>query len=116
MKDTKYVQILLGIVVPLCLVVVVIYNLATWTVFLVEVPRRLGIIRLLRHGRGVAITDSYSVVGVVLIKISLAGALASWFWFANRDETEHWGPTGLVISGGVAVIGLVVVVIGVFAG
>ena len=87
--------ILKGVVFPSPLVVWGFWNLATWSV------------RFTRRGAPVMIVhNNCAVLGVVLLKWGVAGALFAWYVLANSPRFDRWVGQVIVTSVGLAILGL----------
>jgi len=98
-------RIWLGAVLPACLIVAVVVNIATGKVY---VPQRVG------ASVFDASTKLWVVVGAVALKLGITGSLFSWFFLADVDRTEHVALPSLLASLILAGIGLVVFCVGFF--
>ena len=94
----------LGILTPGAILLLVAFNVVAWRVYW---PAERGTAALIE-----VYTDTWRVVGTVLMKTGLAGALVSWYLLANLKQTERTAELWLALSIVLVVAGLVAVVVG----
>lgn len=100
-KDNTGTQITLGIVLPLCLLGIIIANLASGTVF--HPTRNPG----RRSIRFVWSSDTGTVAVWVLLKLAACVGLTSWFLLANRPSTERFALLGLLLAAAIVITAVV---------
>jgi uncharacterized membrane protein YedE/YeeE len=114
LKDSKFKAVLLGHVLPCCLLAVVAANFWLGKVF-VPVGKVFeghkgnvvrGLIQSYPFGRKFA--------GVVTVKMALAVALFAWYGLANKERTERYAHPALAVAIGGFVVGLAMYVAGFF--
>lgn len=101
-KDNSSAQITLGIVLPLCLLGIIIANLASGTVYHPKQPSGRGKIRFVWS------SDTGTVAVWVLLKLAACVGMTSWYWLANRPNTERLAPFGLLLAAAIVIAATIV--------
>jgi len=99
-RNSKFVMIIAGIVLPVVILGIIAVNLSLGKVY---VPSR--------YGRQRVFDEGLIILAVVIAKLGLALWLFGWFWCANRESMDRYSP--LIYSGGayVGIAGFVFVFI-----
>lgn len=101
-KDNTGAQITLGIVLPLCLLGIIIANLASGTVYHPTSPGGRGTTRFVWS------SDAGTVAVWVLLKLAACVGMTSWFWLANRPNTGRLAPLGLLLAAAIVIAATIV--------
>lgn len=109
LKDSKFKMVLVGYVIPVCILLVVVVNLA---VGITVVPSGHHVRGDMLDGLVQSHPYGWPFAGVVTAKIGLAAALFSWYGLANHRRTEGWAELGLLLSIVVIAVGLGIHVVG----
>ncbi len=89
-----------GVFVPAAILVLVAINLASHRVYWLN----------MREGPIVAYTTFWPILGIILMKAGLAGALCCWYLLSNLKQTERYAPILKWAFGAVAGAGLAIFV------
>ncbi len=110
MKDSRLTVVVLGYLIPVCILVVVVTNLVLGKVVL-PAERTSGD---LMEGLLQTYSDAWRIGGTIMIKLGIAGACYAWYAVANHVRMERWALVSLLSSVITAILGLVVLSIGSF--
>jgi len=110
LKDSRFKTVLVGYAIPLCILSDVIVNLLTGRVWLPA--DRMG--GDLFDGLVQSYPTGWLFAGVVTLKCGLAAGLWSWYGLANHARTEAWSQVALLVSLGVAAVGVIMFGVGFF--
>ncbi|GEM_PF-3065537 len=111
-RDSREKAVVLGILVPIAVVVLALWNLGTGQVYFP--PKRMGLHLGEMHSSGLFIVyrDAWIVWGTIVLKLGCAGALVSVFGLGNWERFEDRADAALRWSTGVMAGGLVIVAYG----
>lgn len=111
LRDSASKMVVVGYACPLCLVAIVIANIAVGRVYVLPGRSSLG------NALG-GLLQSYPYgwpfLGVVTAKLGLAASLFSWYALANYQSTERWAQPALLASIVVVALGVCLFGIGLF--
>lgn len=88
-----------GIVAPAALLALVAFNLTSHRVYWPT-----------RYGHGVVYTTFWPMLGIILMKLGMAGALFCWYLLSNFDRMERYAPILTQLCAAVAMAGLAILV------
>ncbi len=110
LKDSRAKVIVVGILIPMGLAGLALWNAVTgWVYWLADKYRGD-----MWGGFIFSFDDPWRVWGTVSFKLGLAGGLFSWFALANFESTERWAQLYLLISIIAAMCGFLAAVVGFF--
>lgn len=116
LKNTKTSSLILGIILPLLLLGIIIYNLCYFEVIAIKpyehsYDQNDHIAPSVRR-IFIAYYDVCHVWGVVIMKLGLAGILFSWHYIANFDKWELRYYTAIYFLIVIMIIGLMLFITG----
>lgn len=111
-KDSREKAIVLGLLCPLLIVALVVWNLKSGQVYFPPVRQRRLLGEMHSSGLVMVYRNAWIVWGTVALKLGFAGALSSIFGVANWERFEDSADAALRCSLGIMVCGLAIVAYG----
>ncbi|MDH3584108.1 MAG: hypothetical protein OER86_07825 [Phycisphaerae bacterium] len=108
LKDSSTTIMCAGILAPVGLTALSMYNLLAWKVFWPHDGEDITPFDVTVY------TGTWHVVGTVIFKLGLAGVLLSWFCLANFDRTDRYAQLMTVTAGIIGLVGGIIACVGFF--
>ena len=108
LKDSRLKMVMVGHVIPVCILGVVLANLISGVAYL-PAGRWANAV----YGLAISYTYGWPFAGIMITKVGFAGAIYAWYGLANIARAERWVQPLLLASVIVAGVGILVHISGV---